>query len=265
MPPKRKTGDSRKRKVQSSESNQMYRKNKSKRNGSMVGTLALHASTNNINESVSSRYNGTKADSSTSKLKEWFEKYKDKEDEEGNITAEGIGQLCKNLQIDSDSVLDTFILSNLLGLSKLGYISYSEWEAAMLKLSCTNEDNLEVLFQSHKADISESKDKFLEFYRWAFKFIQSPETKKVDVKVFKYVIPHIVGTENSHVEKFVAYLDHLEEKQEEKPASSYLFSYDTSDKITGINKDQWNMFYQFINSIKDDGKFLDYDFESSCE
>ena len=152
--------------------------------------------------------------------------------EMGQISAEGIEQLCSDLDLNPED-FRVLVLAYSLGAQVMCRFTEDEFVKGCEKLGITS---LESMKQTIPTLLNAVKTSFADFYHWTYKFaldIESGQrTLPIDMSlslwklVFQQNYPPILDR----------WLNYLE----------------TSTTIKGISKDTWDMFLIFVDQIGDD-------------
>ncbi|CAG8504720.1 13782_t:CDS:2 [Ambispora leptoticha] len=175
------------------------------------------------------------------KLQQWFDQYKDPEDEEGRIGHQGFEQWMNDLRVDMDSEYP-LLLCWKLRVSTMGYVTKEEWISGFKKWGVESNEQLKMKLPELNNTLT-SPDLFKDLYRYTFDYVKDKNQKCIDVEVAIYMWDQLFAKRPTpHVKEFSEYL-----KQAKQP------------KV--LTRDQWTNFLEFVNTI--DETLSNYDLESA--
>ncbi|XP_047516825.1 DCN1-like protein 3 [Pieris napi] len=170
---------------------------------------------------------------SETKINQLFDQYKDSL--EDTILAEGIENLCNDLQLDPDN-FKILVLAWMLNASQMCRFTRAEFIQGLKSMKTDSVKGIQLKLSEISNNLKSDSEQFKDLYRFTFKF-------GLDVSTGQRILPsdiaillwRLVFTNNEPpiLEKWLSYLE-------------------KNPHIRGIPKDTWYMFLNFCEFIGDD-------------
>ncbi|CAH0563716.1 unnamed protein product [Brassicogethes aeneus] len=170
---------------------------------------------------------------SDNKLNALFETYKD--DAEDSILAEGIEQLCKDLQVCPDD-FKILVLAWKLNAEQMCRFTRSEFVGGLRDIRADSTKAIQVRLPEVIAELERNDEHFKDLYRFSFRFgLDSVSGQRILPTDMATVLWRLVFT-----------------IREPPILARWLNFLDTHQSIRGIPRDTWNMFLNFSEAVGDD-------------
>ncbi|XP_019880864.2 DCN1-like protein 3 [Aethina tumida] len=170
---------------------------------------------------------------SDSRLNALFETYKD--ECEDTILAEGIEQLCKDLQVSPDD-FKVLVLAWKLNAEQMCRFTRVEFVNGLRSMRADSIKSIQTRLPEVVADVEQNDEQFKDLYRFTFRF-------GLDTAAGQRILPTDMAT----------VLWRLVFTVREPPIlGRWLRFLDTHQSIRGIPRDTWNMFLNFAEAVGDD-------------
>ncbi|KAG9307202.1 hypothetical protein G9A89_017030 [Geosiphon pyriformis] len=175
------------------------------------------------------------------KVENWFDQYRDPDDDENRIGHQGFEQWMNDLRIDMDSEYPLLICWKLK-VSTMGYITKEEWKTGFKQWGIDSNAQLQSRIPE-LSNVFSSPDSFKDLYRYTFDYVKDKNQRCIDVEVALFMWDQLFAKRPSpHVKEFSEFL-----KQAKQP------------KV--LTRDQWTNFLEFVSTIHQD--LSNYDLESA--
>ncbi|XP_018323117.1 DCN1-like protein 3 isoform X2 [Agrilus planipennis] len=175
----------------------------------------------------------TESKPSDMKLAQLFDIYKD--DQEDCILAEGIEQLCKDLQLSPDE-FKVLILAWKLNAEQMCRFTRSEFINGLKKMRVDTIKGVQVRLPEYAKEVSNDAEQFKDLYRFTFKFgLDSGSGQRIlpsDMAISLWKLVFTVR-EPPILQRWLRFLEN-------------------HPTIRGIPRDTWNMFLNFSETINND-------------
>ncbi|GBP41986.1 DCN1-like protein 3 [Eumeta japonica] len=170
---------------------------------------------------------------SESKISHLFDQYKDSL--EDNILAEGIENLCNDLQLNPDE-FKVLVLAWKLNASQMCRFTRQEFILGLKNMRTDSIKGIQVKLNEITNELKRDSEQFKDLYRFTFKF-------GLDISTGQRILPADIAV----------VLWRLVFTNNEPPILSRWLSYlEKNPHIRGIPKDTWYMFLNFCDTIGDD-------------
>lgn len=170
---------------------------------------------------------------SDSKLNALFETYKD--ETEDNILADGIEQLCKDLQVSPDE-FKVLILAWKLGAEQMCRFTRSEFVNGLTGMRVDSVKGIQMRLPELVTEVEHNSELFKDLYRFTFRFgLDSASGQRIlptDMAILLWKLVFTVR-EPSVLGRWLSFLE-------------------THQMIRGIPRDTWNMFLNFSETVGND-------------
>lgn len=167
------------------------------------------------------------------KLTQLFEQYKDSK--EDAILAEGIEQLCKDLQISPDD-FRILVLAWKLQAEQMCRFTRSEFIDGLRAMRCDSIKSIQLRLPELVSELKHNDEQFKNLYRFTFKFgLDASIGERILSTEMAIVLWRLVFTLN-----------------EPPILNRWLNFLETHTNIRGIMRDTWNMFLNFSETVGDD-------------
>ncbi|KAI5651864.1 cullin binding domain-containing protein [Phthorimaea operculella] len=170
---------------------------------------------------------------SESKINQLFDQYKDSLDDA--ILAEGIENLCNDLQLNPDD-FKVLVLAWKLNASQMCRFTRSEFVQGLKSMKTDSIKSIQLKLNEITNDLKKDSEQFKDLYRFTFKFGLDVSTgQRILPSDIAIVLWRLVFTNNepSVLNKWLSYLE-------------------KNPHIRGIPKDTWYMFLNFCEFVGDD-------------
>jgi len=167
-------------------------------------------------------------------LKQFFERYKDVNQDA--ILAEGIMQLCEDLDVSPEDVV-MLIISWHMNAQSMGEFSRSEFEDGLEKLGIDSLTKLKAKLPDLRAQLNDPTA-FKQIYNYAFSFSKEKEQKCLQLETAVAMWKILITPEKwSHIDSWCQFLENHHKR--------------------AVFKDTWTQFLDFIENM--DSNFSNYD------
>ncbi|KAI0697790.1 defective in Cullin neddylation protein 1 [Cytidiella melzeri] len=202
--------------------------------------------------------------SSTSKLNQLFDTYKDADGDE--ITVDGTIKMCEDLAVDPEDVVMLAVAFELRS-PRMAEWTRQGWTEGWKRLGCDNIAAMKVSLLKLRDKLGSDAPYFQQVYNYAFEFSRPENQRSLAMEtaqgLWTLLIPHgLQGGALSH--KRDDGDDDAMGVDEDGWQEGYLdwwFEYLTSKGSKGVSKDMWYMFLEFVRTI--DADFQNYDAEAA--
>lgn len=170
---------------------------------------------------------------SDTKINQLFDQYKDSL--EDTILAEGIENLCNDLQLNPDD-FKVLILAWKLNASQMCCFTKDEFTQGLRSMKTDSIKGIQYKLNEITSDLTKDTEQFKDLYRFTFKFGLDVNTgQRILPSDIAVVLWRLVFTNNAPaiLDRWLQYLE-------------------SNTHIRGIPKDTWNMFLNFCEFIGDD-------------
>lgn len=167
------------------------------------------------------------------KLNALFDQYKD--NFEDNILAEGIEQMCKDLQMSPDD-FKILILAWKLNAEQMCRFTRAEFVNGLKVIRADSIKSIQTRLPEIVAEVNQNLDLFKDLYRFTFRFgLDSSSGQRILTTEMAILLWRLVFTirEPPILKKWLAFLD-------------------SHQSIRGIPRDTWNMFLNFTEIVGED-------------
>ncbi|SAL97230.1 hypothetical protein [Absidia glauca] len=158
----------------------------------------------------------------------WYQKYKDTDDPDENITPEGAQQFFEDLGVSLESVYP-ILIGWKMKADRMGFFTKKEWMNAMTTLQVDSPERLKAYLLSWSKCI-ENDNEFKAMYLYTFNFAKTAGQKSMDVDLALALWALLFGSKYQHIPSFIEFV------QETKP-------------VKVINKDQWSSLLDFARTV----------------
>lgn len=170
---------------------------------------------------------------SESKINQLFDQYKDSL--EDAILAEGIENLCNDLQLSPDD-FKVLVLAWKLNASQMCRFTKSEFVQGLKSMKTDSIKGIQLKLNEITSELTTESENFRDLYRFTFKF-------GLDVSIGQRILPTDIAV----------LLWRLVFTSNEPPVLDRWLSYlEKNTHIRGIPKDTWYMFLNFCDFVGDD-------------
>eukprot|EP01004_Peranema_trichophorum_P005692 NODE_4542_length_1151_cov_43.037938_g4024_i0.p1 GENE.NODE_4542_length_1151_cov_43.037938_g4024_i0~~NODE_4542_length_1151_cov_43.037938_g4024_i0.p1 ORF type:complete len:313 (-),score=32.55 NODE_4542_length_1151_cov_43.037938_g4024_i0:129-1067(-) len=179
-------------------------------------------------------------------LEQLFDKYKghgvcEGGEESVNSLQEGsFPALAADLNVELEDII-MLIIPFKLGASTPYQISRSEWISGWKSLGAVTIEEMRNVLPTLRNEVYNKNESFKQFYMFVFHYVKEPGQRTLDAQTAIDTWRIILKNKFKYLELWCQYVERKHRK--------------------AINSDQWNQFYDFINSVDD--SFSNYDSEGA--
>lgn len=194
--------------------------------GTRQGAGSSNGNTGNVNRNNNSNTKGNKSNS-LQLLGDFFNKYASS-DNANEMDANGIAQLCEDIQVDSDDPVMLLIAYKCKAERGLIFTK-DEWIRGMQAVGCNSVDALKATIPTLKMQLEKDNDLFRQVYLFAFDYIKYPNPKSLPLEsaleLWRILLPN----------RFVLLAQWLE--------------YVSKNHKHSITKDEWRFLPDFARTV----------------